>query len=303
MATTLYRIIRNGFQNFFRQQLTSVATLVIMLLALLVFESLIIFNFVSRTALDSIQDRIDISVYFKSTAPEDEILRIKRSLEELAEVKSVNYISRDKALEIFKVRHKDDEKIGQAIIEVGDNPLLASLEIKAKDPKEYPTIDLYLKNDSLKELIDKTTYTENQPVIDKLSAFITWSWYIGSALTVFLAMVAILIVFNTILLAIYSNKEEIEIMRLVGASNMFIRGPFIVEGIIYGVIAAILSIAIIAPVIYYISPYLQAYFIASLDLAGYFTSHVLVIFGYLLLFGIGIGVISSLIAIRKYLRV
>jgi cell division transport system permease protein len=302
MATTLYRIIRNGFQNFFRQQLTTVATLVIMLLALLVFESLIIFNFVSRTALEFVQDKIDISVYFKSTAPEDEILRIKRSLETLAEVKSASYISRDKALENFKVRHKDDEKIGQAITEVGDNPLLASLEIKANDPKQYPTIDLYLKSDSLKQFIDKTTYNQNQVVIDKLTSFIDWSWYIGSALTVFLAMVAVLIVFNTILLAIYSNKEEIEIMRLVGASNMFIRGPYIVEGIIYGVIAAVLSIIIIAPVIYYISPYLQG-FIYGLNLAGYFTSHIFVIFGYLLLFGIGIGVISSLIAIRKYLKV
>lgn len=302
MVTTLFRIIRNGFRNFFRQQLTSVATLIIILLALLVFEGLIIFNFVSKTALDFIQDKIDISIYFKADAPEDEILRVKRALEDLTEVKKVAYVSRDNALEKFKARHQDDEKIGQAIDELGDNPLLASLEIKAKDPKEYPIIAAYLGNASLNDITDKVTYYQNQLVIEKLASFLNWSWWAGSVLTVFLAIVAVLVVFNTILLAIYSNKEEIEIMRLVGASNMFIRGPFIVEGIIYGIIGGILSVAIAAPAVYYVSPYLQT-FIPGLDLAGYFTSHIFVNFSYLLLFGVGIGVVSSLVAIRKYLRV
>ncbi|MEK7195885.1 MAG: permease-like cell division protein FtsX, partial [Patescibacteria group bacterium] len=121
MVTTTYRVIKNGFQNFWRQRLISVATLSVMLLALLAFSSLIIFNVVAVSALNSIQEKIDISVYFKTTAPEDEILRIKQSLEGLAEVKNVDYVSSERALEIFKEKHAEDKVITQAVNELEAN--------------------------------------------------------------------------------------------------------------------------------------------------------------------------------------
>jgi len=296
MVTTIYRIFKHGFQNFWRQRLISVATLTVMLLALIVFSSLIIFNVVATSALDSIQEKIDISVYFKTNAPEDEVLRIKRSLEELEEVKSVEYISRDKALEMFKERHLEDTTITQAVDELGENPLSASLNIKADDPSKYSLIASYLEHNTLDEYVEKVSYAQNQVVIDRLASIINISRRAGLFLTIILAIVAILVVFNTILLAIYSNREGIEIMRLVGASNMFIRGPYIVEGLIYGIVSAILSMAVILPVIYFISPYLKV-FIPSMDLAGYFMDNIFTLFSYQLLFGVGIGIISSLIAI------
>ena len=277
------------------------ATLTVMLLALIVFSSLIIFNVVATSALDSIQEKIDISVYFKTNAPEDEVLRIKRSLEELEEVKSVEYISRDKALEMFKERHLEDATITQAVDELGENPLSASLNIKADDPSKYSLIASYLEHNTLDEYVEKVSYAQNQVVIDRLASIINISRRAGLFLTIILVIVAILVVFNTILLAIYSNREGIEIMRLVGASNMFIRGPYIVEGLIYGIVSAILSMAVILPVIYFISPYLKV-FIPSMDLAGYFMDNIFTLFSYQLLFGVGIGIISSLIAIHRYLK-
>src|SRR3989344_4736311 len=175
MITKTYRIIKNGFQNFWRQRLISVATLTVMLLALLVFSTLIVFNVVAVSALNSIQEKIDISVYFKTTAPEDEILRIKESLESLAEVKNVEYISRDRALEIFKEKHASDAAITQAVNELETNPLEASLNIKAKDPDKYSVVDSYLSNDSLKNYVDKVSYTQNQVVIERLAAIINVS--------------------------------------------------------------------------------------------------------------------------------
>src|SRR3989344_3809902 len=257
MATALYRIIKYGLKNFWRQRLISLATLTIILLALLVFQGLLIFNSVMNDLLVSIQDKIDISVYFKTNAPEDEILRLKRSLEGLAEVKSVEYISREKALEIFKARHANDEddSIIRAIEELGENPLPASLNIKAHDPTKYKVIAAYLEGESLKNIIDKVSYSQNQVVIDKLASIIDISKRAGIILTIVLSLVAIVVSFNTILLAIYSNREEIGIMRLVGASNAFIRGPFIVEGIIYGTVASIISLLITIPIIYSVSPY------------------------------------------------
>ena len=302
MLTTLFRIIKYGFLGFWRNGWLSTATLSIIVLALLVFEGLIISNVLTKTALTSLQEKIDISVYFKSNTSEDDILKIKKSLESLAEVKGVEYISRDRALEIFKERHKDDPTITQSLEELKENPLLASLNIKAHNPKEYVTIADHLEKADFKVWFEKVTYAQNAIVIERLGRIIDTAEKGGLILIIFLALIAVLITFNTIRLAIYSSREEIGIMRLVGASNSFIRGPYVVEGIIYGLVAGILSVIIALPIIYFVSPYVKI-FISEMNLWTYFTSHLIGILEYQLLFGIGLGVISSVIAIRKYLRV
>jgi len=301
MTTTLLRIIKYGLQSFRRNGLLSVATIVVMVLALMVFEGLIIFGVLTRSAIDSLENKIDISVYFKTTAPEDEILKIRKTLEELSEVKSVEYISRDKALEIFKEQHKDDPTITQALKELEDNPLLASLNIKDHDPNDYEAVASGLEAENLKNLIDKITFAESQRYIERLAAIVGTVEKLGFTLTVFLALTAALVTFNTIRLAIYSNREEIGIMRLVGASNVFINGPYIVEAIIFGILAAILSLAIAAPLVNLASPPIQEFM--ELNLKSYFYGNLFGLFGYLLIFGIGLGIVSATIAVRKYLKI
>lgn len=302
MLTALSRIIKYGILGFWRNGWLSTATIVIMILALIVFEGLIIFNVLTETALQSLQDKIDISVYFKIDSAEDEILKIKKSLEALGEVKRVEYISRDKALEIFRARHQDEETINQALETLETNPLSASLRIQAYNSKDYAVIDAYLKNESFKPLIDKISYSKNSTVIERLNKIIETIKQSGMFLTALFSFVAVLITFNTIRLAIYSNREEIGIMRLVGASNIFIRGPYAVEGIIYGVIAGVLSFALSAPVIYYIDPYVKI-FIPEMEIWSYIASNSLKLIGYQIFFGVILGLISSSIAIRKYLRI
>jgi cell division transport system permease protein len=276
--------------------------MVVILLALLVFEGLIISGVIANTAINSIQDKIDISIYFKTAASEDELLRIKSNLEQMIEVKSVEYVSRDEALESFRERHKDDVTISQAVEELEENPLSASLNIKAGDPSKYSIIANYLNNNVSGDLVEKITYNENQVVIDRLASIIKVSRQVGLLAALFLTIVAILVAFNTILLGIYSNRDEISIMRLVGASNIYVRGPFVVMGIIYGLITAVISIALVTPVVWFAAPYVKL-FIPAMDLREYFTSHFFLLVLYQLLFGIGIGVISSFIAIRRYLKV
>lgn len=302
MLTTLSRLIKYGIQIFWRQRLLSIATMVVILLALLVFEGLIISGVIANTAINSIQDKIDISIYFKSNASEDEMLRVKSSLERMGEVSAVEYVSRDKALETFRQRHKGDETISRAVEALKENPLSASLNIKAKDPSRYSVIANYLNGNVPGELVENITYNQNQVVIDRLASVIQVSRQAGLFAALFLTIVAILVAFNTILLGIYSNRDEISIMRLVGASNIYVRGPFVVMGVIYGVITAIISIALAMPVIWFASPYVKL-FIPAMDLREYFTAHFFLLFSYQLLFGIGIGVISSFIAIRRYLKI
>lgn len=302
MFVTLSRIIKYGFQNFLRNGWLSTATIAVMFLALFVLQGLIIFNIIAKNAIATVQNKIDISVYFKTNITEDEILKLKKSLEGLSEVKQVVYVSQEQALAEFQARHKDSTVVSQAIQELGTNPLLASLNIKAYNPKEYATIDAYLKNESLSPLIEKVTYAQNQVVIDRLISIVDTAKRGGIALTLIAAIIAILVAFNTIGLAIYSNREAISIMRLVGASNNFIRGPYIVEGVLYGLLAGVLSFAVIVPLIIYASPYI-AKFIPEINLQIYFAANFLHLFGYQLLFGIVLGIFSSFIAVRRYLKV
>ncbi|MCL4406031.1 MAG: permease-like cell division protein FtsX [Patescibacteria group bacterium] len=302
MFTTLARIIKYGFQNFWRNNLVSFATILVLLLAVVVFQGMVIFGEIGKQAINAVQDKIDISVYFVSNAPEDEILKLKEALLTLSEVKSVDYISKDEALELFKERHADDPTISQAIGELEENPLRASLNIKAKNPNQYSLIASFLENDSSKSVIQEVSYSQNQVVIDRLAKILSLGRRTAAVLTLAFAIVAIIISFNTILLAIYSNKEEIGIMRLVGASNAFIRGPYIIVGVIYGIIAVLLAMILSAPFIYAASPYV-AVFIPGMSLWGFFMGSFFKLLGYNLLFGVGIGVISSVIVIRKYLEV
>ena len=157
MITTLVRIIRYGFQSFWRNGWLSAATILVMALALSVFLGLILFGVITKTAIATLQDKIDISAYFKVGVSEDDITKIETSVKNLAEVKGVEYISRDKALEIFKSKHSADPTIAKALEELGDNPLAASLNIKAKDPKDYKVIASYLENEKFASVIDKVT--------------------------------------------------------------------------------------------------------------------------------------------------
>lgn len=301
MLTIFSRIIHYGFKNFWRNGWPSAATVAIMILALLVFIGLIFFNVLTDNAVASIQEKIDISVYFKEDTPEDEILNVKQSLESLSEVKEVRYISSDEALEIFRSRHEDDQSINRAITELNDNPLAAQLNIKAQNPNQYEAIAQYLSSPNLSRYFDKVTYFQNQEVINKLVTIINNVSRGGFVLTVVLTLIAGLVVFNTVRLAIYSNRDEIGIMRAVGASNALVRGPFMVEGVIAGLLAAIISLILAAPLTYFVSPYFEG-LIPGLSIFRYFYTHLPQLLVYQLVFGVAVGAASSMFAVRRYLR-
>jgi cell division transport system permease protein len=229
------------------------------------------------------------------------MLKLKSSLESLQEVKAVEYISKDEALKRFKEKHPEDSDIARALEELGDNPLRASLNIKAFDPNDYAAIAAYLGNESFKSIIENISYNQNQLVIERLARIMDIGRQAGFILTLLLATVASVVSFNTILLAIYSNKDEIGIMRLVGASNAFIRGPYIVVGAMYGVAAAVIGVLITMPFVYLTSPVVKV-LIPEMNLWNYFLTHLSQIFGYNLLFAVTIGIVSSFVVVRRYLR-
>lgn len=301
MFTALIRVVKYGLQNFTRNLWLSGATLAIMVLTLLMAEGLFLFNAAARATLVAVQNKIDVSLYVKQEASEDAILTMKSDLERLPEVKSVEYISREKALDLFKERRGGDPSITQALEELGENPLLASLNIRAADPKEYPKIIAYA-DENFKESIEKVSYVETELLIARLVRLTDTVKTFGVAFNIFLAFIAVVVTFNTISLAIYSNREEVGIMRLVGASNRFIRGPYFITGMLYGIIGAIASIVIALPFIYASAPSLLAV-LPEFNLQTYFYTNFFTLFFYLVVVGVILGVISSMIAISRYLKV
>jgi len=301
MFIFLARIIKSGFQSFIRNGLLSSATVVVMTLTLLVCSGLIIFGNATTAVMQNIESKIDISIYFKTNVSENQILAIKKNLEQLNEVANVEYISQDDALATFKERHKDDPVILQSLEELGYNPLSAALNIKAKNPQNYEGIASYLEKEVSPEFIDKINYSQNQVIIDRLIKITNTVKKGGLVLALVLALVVFLITFNTIRIAIYSNRESISIMRLVGATSSLIRGPYVIQGFIIALAASILAMIILIPLIYSIAPSFNN-FIPEFNIVSYFWSHFFYLFGIQLLVGLILTTISSAVAIRKYLR-
>jgi len=302
MFIFLARIIKYGFQSFVRHGLLSSATIAVMTLTLLLCAGLIIFGNAGKTVLANLQSKIDISVYFKNNVSENQILAIKKNLEKLDEVASVDYISQDDALAIFKERHKDDPVILQSLEELGYNPLSASLNIKAKNPKNYEGIANYLEKEISPEFIDKINYSQNQVIIERLTKIIDTVRNAGLILAAVLAFVAFLVTFNTIRLAIYSNRESIGIMRLVGANSSLIRGPYIIQGFIISLASTILSMIVLIPIVYGVAHYVHS-FIPEFNIVHFYWNNFFYLFLIQFLVGLFLGIVSSVIAIRKYLRV
>ena len=302
MFTSLFRIIKYGFQDFVRHAWLSGATIFILCLTLLIVQGLIIFNLITNTTISVLKNKVDIAVYFKPDVSEDKILHTKSELEKLKEVKLVKYISKEQALSEFKAKHSKDKVIKEALEELEENPLLASLNIKAFEPEQYKNIADFFKKDKFSNLVEKITFTQNQLAIAKLTKITKAIKNGGIGLTIIFALVAFLVSFNTIRLAIYSDREKIEIMRLVGSSNNFIRGPFIVVGAIYGIVAGILSFALFAPPVSFLSPYISS-FISEINLQSFIENHFFSLLLSQIFIGILMGVISSFFAVRRYLKV
>lgn len=295
------RILRTSWQSLVRNGWLTTATILVMTLTLFVIGGLLLLGVTAQVVIQELANKIDIAVYFLPNTARDDIFNVKNNIEGLSEVASVNYISQEQALEEFKGRHQNDAVILASLEEVGGNPLEATINIKTKDSSKLAAVASYLQDKNY-PVVDKINYFENQIVIDRLSSIIHSLQSTGLGVIAVLAAIAILVAFNTIRIAIWSFREEIGIMRLVGASAWFIRGPFLVGGVMYGIISGILAAVIFFPVLWVLSPKLLVV-IPSIDLYKYLETNILQFVGILTGAGIVLGVISSFFAVRKYLKV
>ena len=293
-----------GLVNFGRNGLVSVAGVVAMTITLFVIGALYLGGNFLNSALIEVKNKMDISVSFKTDAPADQVLAIQKDLELLPEVKQVTYSSSADELSAFRAEHQDNQTIIQALAEV-DNPFGARLNIQAVDPANFDKITDFIngKNSPANggsSIIDQISYKKD--VVSKLTNLIKASNKLGLAVALVLALLSIFAVFNTISLAIYTSREEISVMRLVGASGAYVKGPFMVEGMIAGIIASILSLGLLYPAVLWVrSATVNIY--GGINLVSFYFSNFGQIFIILFVSGVVLGLLASYWAARRYAKI
>jgi len=302
MMANLKRIFKTAWQGMKRNNWLSIACILMMTLSLLIFSSILIFNHTTNNLISSLKEKMDISIYFKTDVPEEDILKIRDQLLSHEAIQSIGYVSKDEALKAFKERSQYNPTIQKALDVLGENPLAASLNIKAKNTKDYNTIIDSIKSSSFNDKLITVDLAENQKIVSRVDLMVKAIKMLSLLAVIVLAGLSFIIGFNTIRMAIYSLKEEIEIMKLVGASNWFVRGPFLLEGALQGLFASLITTIIFSALILALGTRIEN-FIPGIGLSVYFWSHFWFIFFLQTAFGIFLGIISSFWALNHYLKI
>lgn len=295
-----------GFFSFMRNGFVSLSSVFVMIVTLAVIGSIIFGSAILNTTLEELKNKVDLNVYFVTNASEEDILSLKKTLETLPEVERTTYVSREEALESFKNRHENDQFTLQALEELNDNPLGASLNVKTKEPSQYSGIAEFLKGKNIVgkdgvPIVDKVNYFQNKTAIDKLTQIVQSAEKLGFLVTILFIIISVLITFNTIRLVIYISRDEISVMRLVGAGTLYVRGPFVIAGVLYGAAAGIFTLALFYPLTFWLGRYTANFFI-GINIFDYYTANFGQLFLVIIGSGIVIGAVSSYLAVHKYLK-
>lgn len=302
----IWRVFVGGAINFIRNAWLSIAAMAVMVVTL----SIVLFSFIANATfshtIQDIRDRIDVSVFLIDEITPERRDELINDLKDLENVREVLYITKEQALADYIELNKDNIDLQLAISQT-DNPLPASLRLKLHNPDIIDELKNYLDKPEIKELqSDETSYSGDRKVaIDKIAQATTFIRQAGIAGVIVFAAISVLIIFNTIQMAIFNRRDELNIMRLLGASRWYIRGPFLVESLLIGIMAALISVGLCKGLFTIASQTLGASSFGLLDIdysSRYFAGNFWIILGIQLALGIFIGVTSSFIATQRYLR-
>ncbi len=306
----LKRVVRAGFLDFWRNGFVSLASILVMTVTLFVVGTTLFAGVMLQSTIQTLRDKADVTVYFTTSAPEEQILQLQKSLQALPQVQSVTYISAEDALAAFRERHKNDQLTLQALDELGENPLGAELDVQAKDISQYDAIAQFLQQQQQNTssgqpgIIEKINYFDEQhrQALERLQEITDSAGRLGFVVILILIVVTIAISFNTVRLAIYTSRDEIQVMRLVGAGQLYIRAPFMVEGVLYGLIAGVITLLLLYPMTYWFGDATQSFF-GGINVFSYYISHFFLFFAIIIGTGVVLGAVASFLAVRRYLRI
>ncbi len=304
--TKIKRIIKTGSKSFARNGSVSVASTLVMTVTLSVITSLIFVGALLQSTLQGIKEKVDINVYLESSATDSQAESLRTALDERPDVALVTYTTAEEVLAAFRARHEGNPLIVDALDEVGGNPLEASINIRAVDPSQYQAIADFIQEknvsgENTRNIVKKISYLDNKEAIDTLSRIISSSERLGIIIAIFFIIISILITFNTVRLAIYTSKDEIAVMRLVGASSRYIKGPFVIIGILYGFISSVITLAIFYPITYSLGN-LTYNLGTGMNVFTYYLANFMQITVIVIVTGVVLGMISSYLAVKKYIK-
>lgn len=298
----LARVLREGARNFYRDKWLTLATVVIMALALYLIGIGLLLGYGVLRTIDLVENRINVSVYFDLTVPPEKIESIKKDLEEkrIQQIAAIRYVSREQAMQDFMAREGDDKEIQEALKVANDNPLPASLVITAHDAASYEDINTYMHQE-YGDVIMNTSLDRNRKVVQDIQQVIVFIRNIGLALGVVFVVIAVLVTLNTVRMSLYAHRKEFEVMRLVGASNLYVKVPTIVEGVLYGLSSAVIAAIALVATVYIVDPFAQR-ILTGVDLSAIYGSSLFAMVGVIIVLGIFLGFVSSAAAVRRYLE-
>lgn len=305
MMTFIIRTAKYALQDFWRNFWLSLITVTVILIALFSVNSLLLVKTISEYTLQTIEKKINVSVFLNPRIAESSILDLRARLLSLPEVKEALYISADEALQAMLKRHAGDASIQQSITELGENPLGAQLIVQAQSTKNYDPIVQLLSEERYKSIVADKNFDEHTYIIERVSQISERVRTFATALSIVFTAVAIIVVFNTLRIIIYTHREEIAIMRLVGATNWFIRMPYLWQSFFYTLMALGIFLLIWYPLIGLVEPYINELFAeqSSISLINYYNANFFVLFGLQLAFLLVLLGLASIGATRKYSRV
>jgi len=302
MLTSLKRIIKIGWKEFSRNMGLNLATLSIMTTVIFLVTVFFFLGIISREIISEIEGKVDVSVYFKEEVLEEDINKVQFEISRISEVKEITYISKDQVLSDFIESHQGDTILIESLTELGYNPFLDTLNIRTWEPSQYEQVTTVLEGDLFKDIIDNVDYHQRKEVIEKVFTVTSGVNKIILFFSILFGIISVLISFNTIRIAIYNSKEEIAVMRLVGASNSFIRGPFLIQGMIIGFISALITFLISFGLTYGFDNQVETV-LSGISIFEIFLSNFSLLLIIQIITGIGLGILSSYLAVRKYLKI
>ncbi len=300
---SLFRIIKFSFQDITRNIWLSMVTVIILILALFSVNMLLVVKIIGTAAVGAVKDKIDISLYINPESDEMEVLALKSQISRLSEVKEVKYISKESALEYFKEKNSDNPEVLQALRELGKNPLTPTLVISPNNVEKSDSL-IHELNKIESDIIESRNFTDHKQLLAKINSVTDKVTKAGIFLSLVFLLITLMVIFNSVRVAIYTHNTEIAIMRLVGAPNSFIFWPFLLSGIIYALVGIIAIVFMFYPFLSLLQPYLETFFVGyNIDMVDYFNKNFLQIFGLQFALIALINMVASWWAVRRYAQV
>lgn len=299
---SILRVIKFAFQDIVRNASLSFMTVLMLTLMLLSINVLLILHVLTNQATSLVKDQVDVSVFFVPTATDEQIKEVKEYVELFNDITSVEVISKEQVLAEFRTNHEQSPDIIASLDELGENPFGATLVIQTQTPGVYQKIIDSLQVPEYSSIIESKTFGDTELAITRIETITTQVERFSIALSLLFGVIAFVIIFNTIRVAIFTHRIEIVIKKLVGATNWFVRGPYLVEAGIFSIISIMFTSGIIYLVLPSLDVYVGAVFEQDRLLTNYFSSHILMLLGLQVVGTLVLTVFSSLLAMRKHLR-